>query len=347
MRILKSKIQIAITITLIGLVFGLTCLIYILRPPLWGFIDRNGKVVVSPDFENAFSGFSGQPEWPALVKQNGRWQYVDRTGRRVIDQTFSKSQFEVAPKEAPSEKNDFASEFQGGFAKVRMNGRIGIIDKKGTVTYSEDSAMQDPFTIYSEGLARVRNKDGRYGYQDKQGNVVIAPQFFFAEDFREGLAKVQTRNGIGFIDKSGKIAIQEIYEDASYFTEGLAPVCKNKLWGYIDKTGKILIPPQFSNATNFSEGLAYVNLRKIENGHDILKWAYIDKTGHFVIGPRDTDGYWELSNWYPMCTEFSEGLAAVHHLGHYGYINKTGDWVIEPQFSRPGRFSDGIAIVRF
>lgn len=47
-------------------------------------------------------------------------------------------------------------------------------------------------------------------------------------------------------------------------------------------------------------------------------------------------------------SDFSEGLAAAgiwHGKMLYGYINKTGNWEIQPQFSYAGNFSDGNAVI--
>ena len=45
-------------------------------------------------------------------------------------------------------------------------------------------------------------------------------------------------------------------------------------------------------------------------------------------------------------TKFGEeALAAVKIGGKYGYINPTGEFVINPQFGNAGRFSEGLAHV--
>ena len=50
--------------------------------------------------------------------------------------------------------------------------------------------------------------DGKDGFIDKTGKIIINPQFDFAYVFREGLAKVEIGHGaakkVGYIDKTGK-----------------------------------------------------------------------------------------------------------------------------------------------
>jgi hypothetical protein len=46
-------------------------------------------------------------------------------------------------------------------------------------------------------------QDGKYGYIDKTGKIVIKPQFDFAESFSEGLAWVSISGKDGYINKTG------------------------------------------------------------------------------------------------------------------------------------------------
>lgn len=74
----------------------------------------------------------------------------------------------------------------------------------------------------------------------------------------EGLAPVEKNGKYGFIDKTGKLMIALRYDGARGFEEGLAAVQQNDKWGFIDRTGKIVIAPQYDDAFGFSEGLANV-----------------------------------------------------------------------------------------
>jgi len=44
---------------------------------------------------------------------------------------------------------------------------------------------------------------GKWGYIDKSGDYVINPQFDYAWDFSEGLARVRIGDRRGYIDKTG------------------------------------------------------------------------------------------------------------------------------------------------
>lgn len=168
---------------------------------------------------------------------------------------------------------------------------------------------------FSEGRGAVL-VDGKFGYIDSEGTVIIKPKFSYAGCFSEGLAVVERNKKWGFIDKSGKIVIPSRFDFALDFSEGLALVKHGTLWGYIDRTGKFAIPPRFEQAGRFSEGLANVGFYDkdyVWTSHNRPngKWrsGFIDKTGNWVILPK-LDG---------ATGDFSGGMAMVSR--NIGYNN--------------------------
>lgn len=191
--------------------------------------------------------------------------------------------------------------------------------------------------------------NGKEGYIDATGRIVIKPQFQSVEYFSEGLAHVRIGNKSGFIDKTGRFVINPQFDNARGFSEGLAQVGKMSnndgpvdKWGYIDKMGRIVINPQFDNARDFSEGLAAV---LIGDWFTSGRWGYIDKTGTYVINPQ-----------FNHANDFREGLASVSY-GAYSnsdfgntkgkFIDKTGRDFFNTQFSSTFSFSEGLARVYY
>ena len=83
----------------------------------------------------------------------------------------------------------------------------------------------------------------KVGFINKEGKLIITPQFDLAGSFFEGLAPVKIGNKWGYIDKEGKYVINPQFDDAGYFFEGLARVRIGDKWGYIDKEGKYVWNP--------------------------------------------------------------------------------------------------------
>ena len=130
-----------------------------------------------------------------------------------------------------------------------------------------DFEKDDLYLIYREG---------KWGYIDKNGNVIIKPQFPEAWRFSEGLAAVSINGLYGYINLDGEIVIDAIYEDARDFKEGLAAVSLDGLYGFIDKEGNVVVDIIYEEVRDFNEGLAGVKL----NGKCFL---LIKKCGNVII----------------------------------------------------------------
>lgn len=113
-------------------------------------------------------------------------------------------------------------------------------------------AYKDPLQEIEERIAQLdkevgevktcKNTNGKYGFKDESGRVVIPCQWVDAGGFSEGLAEVQDSNGKwGYIDKGGREVIPCQWADAGVFNEGLAEVQDSSgKYGYIDKSGKVV-----------------------------------------------------------------------------------------------------------
>lgn len=322
----------------------------------WGFIDKTGKMVIAPQFQETdlLSGVVFSEGLAAVRIGNivtGKCGYIDTTGKFVIEPQFN-----------------CAMSFSDGLARVQVNGKWGYINKNGKklIKLVLDDAMDfsEGFSAvcseeydddcgsfeskwgfiskkkmvvelqfeevkgFSEGLAAVRN-DYYWGYIDENGEMVIDPQFDDVEGFSEGLAaaRLEDWDDYGYIDKTGAFVIKPQFNWAASFSEGLAQVRmgygKSAKDGYIDKTGKIIIEPKFDDTMPFAEGLACVRI----GDHRNRKYGFIDKTGNYVIYPQ-----------YDDAANFSNGLARVEVNGKWGYIDKTGKFAIKPQFKEAGNF---------
>ena len=133
---------------------------------------------------------------------------------------------------------------------------------------------------FVEGLACVKDANGKWGHINEQGKLV-GKMWRSVCYFQEGLAPVETDDEKwGYVDKTGKVVIPNQYYSAGWFSEGVAVVSKSiDYWlkyGYIDKTGKEVISLKYRSAGSFSEGLAPVS-------EDDKTFGYIDKSEKFVI----------------------------------------------------------------
>lgn len=144
-------------------------------------------------------------------------------------------------------------------------------------------------------------------------------------------------NRYGYVNVLGEFAIAPQFVVANEFSEGLASVSVDgKTTGFINRLGEMVITPQFVYAGKFVQGLANVGLPNPDANQPFVV-AYIDRRGNLMFnGAR-----------FAAAEPFSEGLAAVSVDGkNYGYINRAGQFVIEPQFAYAEPFSEGVAAVQ-
>jgi len=235
-----------------------------------------------------------------------------------------------------------AGPFSGGLATACTLQGCAVINTKGQFV----SPVRDPHTSvmasrYSEGIGAVE-KDGKWGYADVSGNVVIPALFNYAGDFENGMARVSQGGKYFFINRKGERITPE-FDGAFDFSEDLAAVEVDHKIGYIRRDGTFALPPihQGASGIDFSEGLVAV---RIEG-----KVGFMDTTGSIIVKPSYDDAY-----------PFSEGLAPVGFcIGlsamsiqqpaddpGTGYIDKTGKLVIALRLETGSSFANGIARVR-
>jgi len=228
-----------------------------------GYINQQGKIIVPPrfDFCNVFS------EGLAGVSIEEKYGYIDESGKIVIPLRFD---------------SFFPESFSEGIAPIKLRNQsgkveLGYVDKSGSLKLLQGVSEIDSFY---EGLASVQ-KNGKYGYIDRNMKFVIPPIFDFVRSFADGRAWISDKLGNEFyIDTSGRKVITKFGTNGSDFSEGLATFnSKYSGYGYIDTNGKVAIKQQFNHACLFKEELACV-----ENYDG--KWGYINKSGNFSIPPQ-------------------------------------------------------------
>lgn len=325
---------------------------------LWGFIDKTGKIVLPPQYEDA-RPFS---ESLALVQKadgNSLHGYINSEGKTVIDFAFwDAGDFRdgLAPVRLPDD-GPLVSKFGKEAAR-----KWGFIDKTGQIVIEPKFESARSF---SDGLAAV-SEGNKYGYIDKSGNWVIKPTFDMACPFVNARAAVMTSDGNGFlsiqsqsdiyrvtggrwnyINKKGEVEFGS-FETCGVFNDGITPVALGPnqgkqvpdKWGFVDTKGKFVIKPRFNNVHALSEGMAAVQTGTWKNmGFGVKswipgKWGFINTKGKQVIESK-----------FDAADQFSDGMASVRINDKWGYIDTTGNIIIQPQYIGSWEFKENLAPV--
>lgn len=173
--------------------------------------------------------------------------------------------------------------------------RVAIIDLEGNVV----SKWMD-YDFDDETLM------GRYKYNEYCSDELILIYDTYTEKY-------------GYMSITGDIVIEPQFKYANVFSEGLASVSDGKKYGFIDTTGKLVIPMKYD----------MLGESKSEMSDDVYLSAYDDRR---TVNTGDFGAIF-----------FSQGLCSVNENGKYGFIDKTGNFVIPPQFDAPANFYEDVA----
>jgi hypothetical protein len=220
----------------------------------FGYIDKTGKLIIPCIFEGA-TRFS---EGLAGVSENGLAGYINKSGKLVIPYQYL-----------------FADHFKNGIARAQLKNGWGFINKADQAVIGFRFKNVENF---SEGVALVSSGLG-WGFIDLKDHEVYPRTADRVYELQEGLAAATNGSGkYGFINKNGDVVVNYKYDETGYFNEGMSRVgliVNNRIhadkFGFIDKTGKEVIPLIYDKVGSFSEGFAKV----LYNG----KWGYINKKG--------------------------------------------------------------------
>jgi len=147
---------------------------------------------------------------------------------------------------------DNAEMFSEGLSAVQIGDKYGLIDEKGN--YVLPLKNYQYLGSVHDGLASFRKND-KYGFININGKETIRPQFDWVSNFSEGLCAVRIDNKklgdgkCGYIDTTGRIIINLKYDYATDFQSAQAKIELKNLWGSIDKKGKIIVAPTHPYAT--------------------------------------------------------------------------------------------------
>lgn len=151
----------------------------------YGFIDKNGDMVIKPKFyayRGGYEEFKDGYASPYILGKD-KWGLLDKKGNEILPFKYENR---------PS--------YSEGMILIREPGKSGFMDFNGNIKVP---MIFDDAYNYSEGLAAVE-KNEKWGYVNKKGDEIIPLIYEDASDFSEGLARVKKNGKWGYVDKKGK-----------------------------------------------------------------------------------------------------------------------------------------------
>lgn len=95
-------------------------------------------------------------------------------------------------------------------------------------------SWQDAVPFNDAGTYAAVESNGKWGFVDAKGNVVIEPQYEAARSFSNGFAAVKSNGKWGFIDTKGKMCIDPVFDEAKDMnSKGNVFIKQNGIWSLL------------------------------------------------------------------------------------------------------------------
>lgn len=291
----------------------------------WGLINTKGKEILKAEFDSIYPLEHNY----RLIKKDSKYGLVNKQGKIII----------------PCKYEDFMRYLGNGLFAFCSNGKWGFVsdkdeikiqfkyDKFQQITDSvfvgeingkmglfdyENNAIIDLeydkiiYRPYPHSKVSYAQKGDRYAIINSKNEIVTECEYPYNMPYGDYITMKSFRHNRFCLIRweTGEVLIPYGYEELGDYIDGILYACKDKKYGYINPNNETIIPFKFADANNFSEGLAMVGIQK---GYHTTWWGRLPK----IV---------------------------------YGFIDKSGSFVIEPTFadqslSSSNGFKEGLAVM--
>lgn len=312
---------------------------------LWGFIDTEENLVITPTYDEAHSFYNNI----APVKKNGLWGAIDKKNNVIIPFDYEE-----------------ATIISDTLISVKKNGMYGCIDFTNNIVV--DFLSETPVSIYNcdkENIAIITENNyqgfisldtnlkvepkytaimpnnsivylesnGKFGFVNLDSKTIIEPKYSYYLNFNEGVATVEIDGKLGYINTKDEIIIKPIYDGADSFLNGLATVWLDGKAGGINKNGDVIIPFKYDYINSFC-------------GSDMLvasldsKVALMNSKGELLFEPKFD--HIDLGS--------EDDMFAASYVKEDGscknvFINKQGEIILTTDYTEIYPFYNGFATI--
>jgi WG containing repeat len=216
---------------------------------------------------------------------------------------------------------DWVGKFSDNRAAVRIGGLYGFVDEEGREIVKPQYRIVDD---YQFGFAQV-DVDGKSGLIDRDGHMVIEPKYGFIRAIAPDRFAVSEARRLGGwkggedfsgmraeTTPSGGMSVSGLFFEFEYPT------------GVIDLSGQWIEPPAPWSPP-------------FDKDDSSIRWVQKDK----LWGLTRADGSWLVEPKFQQADSLIDGLARVTINGKVGFIDRTGNFGIEPVFDKARSFTRG------
>lgn len=305
-----------------------------------GLVDSLGRVRIP---NNYVFGFFAEDNEVAFMEKDGKMGLVDFDNKILIPFIYDNQIYQESKKDV---------------LRVRQNGKYGLIDfnlKKEILPCKYDR-IKIGSVLYDNGLVKVYNErssdliavlsNSKWGFVNLKGEMVIPCKF---ED-----SSILDEEGSDEFDKARYYYI---------YQGGRSPFVKKGKVGMIDEKGNEILPPiykhinleysvDYPTVTTFDDKQmlinkenkivtqAYDEVLAIDNDFAIYKisgkYGLISLPDFKVVTKAEYDGF----------RNSSDGIIRFEKDEKYGYMNKAGQELFQPNYEDGYSFQNGYCVVK-
>lgn len=310
----------------------------------WGYVDENGKKVISYKYDEAWPFEKGL----AMVRKGDSYGMINENAKEVLPVKYDIIErhnsyiFRVAA---------------GGKHKdgVLLDEKYGFVDDSGKELLKPE---YDEIGNFADGLAYIK-KGQLYGYVNDKIDIVIPCKY----------------NAIGSFTKSGYVWACE----GAKFENGSTSSFSGGKYGIFDREGKVIVPVKYKTAGSFIPFVYVPSKETLDKMQFISRTMEEEAGSHYLIRKQimphvvfsklreDAQGFYASNNsdgsknavfdlngrmivkegtynhaFYP-----TDGMMPiVDKKGRYNFVNvSTGNFLLKQSVYNVWAFQDGVAII--
>ncbi|WP_027001626.1 WG repeat-containing protein [Hugenholtzia roseola] len=283
----------------------------------WGFLDTEGKIIASAQYETVESFQNGF----AKVKKEGKWGYINKQGEAVIPTDYQ-----------------YLSAYEP-LIVMAQNKKFGLITSQNkTLIQPEYEFLALVLKSGEKSLWKAR-KMGKWGIIDVKNQIIVPFNFSKIDDFTESFTIVWQGNKIGVVSQKGEFLFQpqnfQTNVEAATFTKsGLIQVVIEKIEdkiskqilykknGYITKEGKWIVEPIYSYIQDFDK--IFIEKKGVTLVEKNEKVGYINSEGKEVVSPE----FDEIDPHFEQIFLAQKGVVKVRKGNLFGYLDFKGEMIL-------------------
>lgn len=185
----------------------------------------DNKAIINPDYDS-ISYATGSNY---IVSQDGKYGVMDSNGNKLVDFNYTNIVYRSVANFYEATNEDYTSDLMDTDLNVKLSNVI--ISELNT----------------ESGYLKVRqNNEYKYynfRFEEREAKDILSSNTLFLSQNEEGK--------YGFVDRNGNVIVNYIYDDAREQNDyGYASVKKDGLWGTINSRGEVAVAPSYNLDNN-------------------------------------------------------------------------------------------------